>query len=156
MFIAEVRSYYDRHGCQKTAPGDFLILCHPIIDGNTMEGLKFPMRAFVARTRLSQLGQFMMGRVSVAGHKLSLSGSYGSDGLPMSLDKELWDAATDVPAELVEAWNKGGGWNGAGTEAGKMRAWAVANLEELKGITERVMKARRCKRKDEGGSIGKV
>jgi hypothetical protein len=154
MFITEVRSYYDRHGSQKTTPGDFLILCHPIIDGNLMEGLKFPMRAFVVRIELSQLGQFMMGRVSVAGHKLSLSGSYGSDGLPISLDKELWDAAIDVPADLVEAWNKGGGWNSAGVEADKMRAWAVANLKELRGIRKRVMKARR--RRIKGGSRDRV
>jgi hypothetical protein len=42
-----------------------------------------------------------------------------------------------IPQELHDAWNKGGGWNGAGSEAPKMVEWARANLDKLEPSRKR-------------------
>jgi hypothetical protein len=76
---------------------------------------------------MQQLGHFMMGRANVNGRWLTVSGSYGNDGLPMTIDKLPQDAKP-LPRELYEAWNKGEGWNGAGNEALAMRNWANATF----------------------------
>jgi hypothetical protein len=52
-----------------------------------------------------------------------MSGCYGNDGLPMTIEKIPKDAK-EVPQELVEAWNTGGGWNSCGSEAPAMAEWA--------------------------------
>jgi len=84
----------------------------------------YPLRAIVRYVRMRQLGHFMMGSARVNGHSLTLSGSYGSDGLPMSVSDEVYEAGVELPAELYTLWANGGGWNSAGTEAGHMREWA--------------------------------
>lgn len=86
--------------------------------------ITYPMRAIVRYTRMRQFGQFMMGFARIHGHRLTLSGSYGSDGLPCSVPDEIYAQGIEVPRELVDAWNHGGGWNGAGSEADAMRKWA--------------------------------
>ena len=65
-----------------------------------------------------------MGSARAVGHRISLSGSYGGDGLPTDVPLEVYNRATAVPQELIEAWNKGGGWNSAGAEAPAMAKWA--------------------------------
>lgn len=92
----------------------------------------YPMRALVRYTRMRQMGHWMMGRVRIDGHSLTVSGSYGGDGLPTSVPDNLYALGVDVPAELVDAWNHGGGWNGAGSEAGAMRAWALKTFPRPK------------------------
>lgn len=123
MFISIKKQGYNRDG-EQFAHGQFLVLCQP----NDWEKRNEPIRAFVCYARMRQLGNFMMARATCRGHKLSLSGSYGGDGLPCSVPQEVYDAATPVPAHLVDAWNKGGGWNGAGNEAPAMRQWAIATF----------------------------
>ena len=73
-----------------------------------------------------------MGSAVVGKHRLGLSGSYGSDGLPKSVPDEVYEAGIELPQELYDAWNHGGGWNGAGSEATAMRAWALANFPRTK------------------------
>jgi hypothetical protein len=89
------------------------------------------IRALVRKVAMSQRGHWMMGRARVFGHSLSLSGSYGGDGLTVTVPREIFDRAVPIPPELHEAWNKGGGHNSAGNEALAMRDWALANLDKL-------------------------
>ncbi len=120
MFITIRRSGYDRAG-QQVASGRFLLLVQPKGSDNRDK----PIRALVRFTSLRQLGHFMMGECRAFGHRLTLSGSYGGDGLPCDVPDDVYEKAVEVPAELVAAWNTGGGWNGAGTEAPAMREWAL-------------------------------
>lgn len=121
MFITSKQRGYTRDG-QQVARGRFLVLCQP----KKWEDRNMPMRAFVINdVRMEQCGHFMMATVEWKGHKLSLSGTYGHDGLPLSVEREVYDQAVEVPKDLVEAWNKGGGWNGAGSEAEAMVEWAL-------------------------------
>lgn len=121
MFITSKRRGYTRDG-QQVARGRFLVLCRPA----GWEKRNEPVRAFVIdNVRMEQCGHFMMASPTVKGHKLSLSGSYGSDGLPMEVPQELYDAAKPLPKELYDAWNNGGGWNSAGNEAPAMAEWAL-------------------------------
>ncbi len=92
----------------------------------------YPLRALVRYARLKQFGQFMMGTARVGQHSLTLSGSYGSDGLPMSVPDDVYEAGVELPQHLYDAWNKGGGWNGAGSEATAMREWAILTFARTK------------------------
>jgi hypothetical protein len=75
----------------------------------------------------------MMGFIRVHGKRIVLSGSYGGDGLTCNVPDDVYGrCGIELPRELVEAWNTGGGWNSAGGEAPKMREWAMANLEALR------------------------
>lgn len=70
----------------------------------------------------------MMGKARLAGNRwVSVEGTYGNNGLPMDVDTLPPDAKL-LPRELYDAWNKGGGWNGPGSEAGAMREWALREL----------------------------
>jgi hypothetical protein len=84
--------------------------------------------AVVRRVALRQLGAFMMGRANLCGKWHTVSGAYGSDGLPMSVDKLPHDAVP-LPRELYDAWSKGGGWNSAGAESRDMRRWAYETFK---------------------------
>jgi hypothetical protein len=66
----------------------------------------------------------MMGRANLNGRWCSVSGAYGNDGLPLAVERMPPDAKP-LPPELYDAWNKGNGWNGAGSEAQAMRTWAT-------------------------------
>ena len=81
----------------------------------------------VRKVALRQLGHFMMGKANLGGKWISVSGTYGSDGLPMTVDILPKDAKP-LPREVYDAWNKGGGHNSSGTEAPAMRHWAMTNL----------------------------
>ena len=89
-------------------------------------GKRMPLRGLVVRTTYHPLGQFMMGRTVVqvgsTRYTLSLSGCYGADGLSKDVPRAVYDKGTDVPAELVEAWNAGDGWNDAGAEGPALKA----------------------------------
>jgi hypothetical protein len=125
MYIEPTRSYYD-HGEQRAARALFLLLIQP-------DGGNAPIKAIVRNVALQQFGNFMMGRARAYGHSITVSGSYGGDGLPCSVPQAVYDRARlTLPTELVEAWNKGGGWNSAGSEAQAMRQWAIENLTELR------------------------
>lgn len=91
--------------------------------------------AVVRSVTLSQCGHWMMGSLQLAGEAVTVSGAYGSDGLPGDLDK-LSEAQqrllVEVPFDLaVEFWS-GGGWNSAGKEAPAMRKWAQEHIRQLR------------------------
>jgi hypothetical protein len=97
------------------------------------EHVNYPIRALVRYSALRQLGHFMMGFIRVGKHRLTVSGSYGADGLAMDVDADVYARGLVLPDELRRAWNEGGGWNGAGGEAAAMRRWAEGNLKALRG-----------------------
>jgi len=130
LFRGDHHTYEDSAG-QHITRGWFLILVQPK-DGPISRDLENDyMRAIVRKVAMQQRGQFMMGYAHAFGHKLILSGPYGSDGLPLSVPQEVFDQAVKVPVELVHAWSRGGGWNSAGSEASAMRHWAIVNLNQL-------------------------
>jgi hypothetical protein len=95
--------------------------------------VSYPIKAIVRHTSLRQCGHFMMGSARVHGARITLSGSYGGDGLTCTVPDAVYtDYGVELPRELVAAWSHGGGWNSAGSEAGEMRKWALENLEELR------------------------
>ena len=96
------------------------------------ESASYPIRALVRHVAMRRCGHFMIGSVRIHGNSLMLSGSYGSDGLPDSVPDEVYGIGVELPRDLVGKWNRGGGWNGAGDEAGEMRAWALENLKDLR------------------------
>jgi len=69
----------------------------------------------------------MMGRVRILGKSYTVSGAYGNDGLSMTVDIIPPDAKK-LPDELRAAWNTGGGWNSAGSEAPLLVEWARKEL----------------------------
>ena len=121
MYIEPTERYCNAYGGQRVMSARFLLLLQlrdgPVAHGNTF--------AVVRKVALSQLGQFMMGKARIHGKGRweSVSGAYGNDGLPMTVEALPKDAVP-LPADLYDAWNKGGGWNGAGSEAKAMCAWA--------------------------------
>jgi len=128
MYIENAQIYYvgsEQH-CREAL---FLLLIQPASERWKTE----PIKALVRKVALGQFGQWMMGKVNIYGKYLIVSGSYGNDGLPMSVPDEIYDRATVVlPDYLAALWNSGGGWNSAGNEATIMRQWAKDNLKELR------------------------
>ena len=123
--------YYSRDGEQHCRKAPFLILCQP----KGWEYRNYPIRALVRKVAMHQCGHWMMGSARAFGHRISLSGSYGGDGLPTDVPLEVYNKATPVPQELLDAWNKGGGWNSAGSEAPAMAEWArKVFLKENKNV----------------------
>lgn len=107
--------------------------------------------ACVRSVRMRQYGHFMMGSVVVGSRRLTLSGTYGADGLPYhfpipegSTVEEITAHNDGVPSDVrghwhpvpdalaVKFWN-GGGHNSAGEEGPAMRKWAAENLRLLRG-----------------------
>ena len=108
---------------------DFLILIQP----PGFEGCSKPIKALVRKVALRQCGHWMMGTARIYGESVSMSGSYGADGLIRSVSQAVYDRATvRLPGPLREMWDTGGGWNTAGSEAPSMRRWALDNLDELR------------------------
>jgi hypothetical protein len=122
MYLRGSHHYYrGTEQCVTRAP--FLLLLQ-LRDGSCGADNTY---AVVRKVALRQLGHWMMGRANLGGRWYSVSGTYGHDGLPMTVDALPKDAKP-LPRELYEAWSKGGGWNGAGSEASAMRAWALVNF----------------------------
>jgi len=120
--------YYTSDGEQHCRQAPFLILCQP----EGYEHRNAPIRALVRKVAMHQCGHWMMGSARAFGHKITLSGSYGGDGLPTDVPMEVYERATPVPQELIDAWNKGEGWNSAGREAPAMAEWARRTFLEEK------------------------
>lgn len=118
--------YYGSDGQQRHSQAAFLIL----IDGDA-PAVEDGLYAIVRKVAMEQCGQFMMGIARVYGHSLTVSGTYGNDGLPVHLDR-LPDKVQDrirgemirLPDELYAAWAHGGGHNSAGSEGRSMQGWA--------------------------------
>ena len=125
MFITVSKAWYTRDGSQ-FAHGYFLLLMRP---QQTLEEMlahvpQPPVRGLVRYVRLSQFGHFMIGRITVAGNKVVLSGAYGNDGMILDVPQAVYDLGTDLPQELYDAWNS------AGSEAPAMRAWGKTMMKK--------------------------
>lgn len=123
-------SGYDNHGNQYTTRGLFLILVTP----KDQYSNKDNMRAIVRKVALTQFGHWMMGYARIKGERITLSGSYGGDGLPVSVSDNIYNASIPLPNYLYDAWANGGGWNSAGSESNLMRKWALENLDKLYNV----------------------
>lgn len=128
MFLKSNGTYYTSDGSQHARRASFLILMQP----DTPDGHKLPIRAIVRRVALRQCGHWMMGSARIAGQRIPISGAYGSDGLPRSVPMAVYLRGIPIPPELHAAWNTGGGWNSAGSEAPAMQEWALANIKLLR------------------------
>ena len=148
MFIKTTRSGYNDDGEQ---------ICHGLflwVFGDPSGGRE--LRAVVRHIRMRQCGHWMMASAELAGFRMSLSGSYGSDGLPDDLGsyfpkgqnesvqmteaqkKAVWEQLVVIPDELRDKFWAGGGHNSAGSEGPSMREWALANLKELRKTIKKV------------------
>lgn len=129
MYIQPTRTYYQGTE-QRAARGPFLILCQPDTYPEPFDPIT-QTRALVRQVALAQCGHWMMGTARAFNHSLTLSGSYGGDGLLKTVPPKVYARAVPVPPELMEKWAKGGGWNSAGNEADAFRQWANANRSTL-------------------------
>ncbi len=144
MFLNLTQSGYTRDGSH-FAQGPFLM----VVQDHTDTTSRRRLRAVVRHVRMSQCGHFMMGQVTLGGIELTLSGTYGNDGLPIHLPNKHGIASDDkdaalltsirllrqmveVPAELCEAFWNGGGHNTGGSETPLLRKWAKENLAALR------------------------
>lgn len=119
-------SGYDNSGNQIRRRGLFLILIQP--KNSETKTLK----AIVRTVALRQFGHFMMGSAKIGNTWYIISGSYGNDGLPLTVPDTIYNQfGLDLPSDLYNAWNNGAGWNSAGSEAPSMRQWALENLSAL-------------------------
>jgi len=140
MYISKnQRGYTKASGEQCIARDDFLLF----VQDKTQACSRYNFRALIRSVALHQCGNWMMGTARVKNQSLTVSGSYGGDGLPMSVDPEIFNMAIPVPEVLYEAWAHGGGWNGAGSEAGAMRTWAWSLMMRQKTTTKAHRKAAR-------------
>lgn len=111
MYLKATTTYY-RGTSQHTSKAPFLLLVQPEIQWDKGESLEIleqnPPRAIVRQVALRQIGHWLMGFARIMGKTYSVSGSYGADGLTMDVPREVYDAATPLPEELVKAWSNGG------------------------------------------------
>ena len=131
MFIRSRRSY-DRDGAQK-ASGPFLMifsLSHITRKGEDLREL----RACIRHVRMHQCGHFMMGRAKIGPLSVTVSGTYGGDGLPRNPDPHpgLWERLVPLPKELADKFWAGGGHNCAGSEGPDVHEWATQNEKQLR------------------------
>jgi hypothetical protein len=131
VFFKKSKSWMDATG-QQSASGFFLVLMYPQgrLEGEPLFD-KNKIRGMPIYTKMTQMGPWMMGQASIKGHKFTLSGSYGGDGLTCDVPRVLWELATPCPPELIEEWTEGGGHNSAGSEAPAMRMWAKELLDDI-------------------------
>ena len=119
MFVTNKRRGYDRSGSQ-VASGEFLcIFSDTKAKGSEWADEHLKLYAVVLFCSMSQCGHWMMGSVKIGNQKLTVSGTYGNDGLPMDLDKvfpENRKHLSSVPKELQDKFWAGGGHNSAGSE----------------------------------------
>ena len=159
MFIRSSRG----HGAQQSARGPFIMVFgNEKAPKRIIEGVEYvDLRVLVRHARLSQTGQFMMGHVDVVIPEprevlgITLSGTYGSDGLPIEVTlmreydlvegeakprdasakaARLWEKLHPLPDELVVQFWKGGGHNSAGAEGPALHAWAKGREKELRHL----------------------
>jgi len=119
MYIERTVSGYDRSGEQVSRRAKFLLLMQ------TKDSDSKDIRGIIRKVALRQLGNWMMGRTRIGSKWYTVSGSYGSDGLPMTVEQDAFDKGTKLPNELYDAWSKGEGWNSTGNEAPQMLEWAL-------------------------------
>lgn len=148
MFITTTSAGYK--GTEQFCNGLFLV----IVEDPFSKVTKSELRGVVRPVKMRQLGHWMMGDLKIGGFTIALSGTYGSDGLPLSLrrhfigvgedkkaqfkdftedeKRQLWDKMIPLPPDLHAAFWAGGGHNDAGKEGPAIYQWAQKNLKELK------------------------
>jgi hypothetical protein len=149
MFLSNTRRGYKQRSGDQFCHGLFLmVFSHPTTTESRPE-----LRALVRHAKMTQCGHWMMADVKIGGYELTLSGTYGSDGLPMRLDRHsidvvdgkarfasftdeeklaLWEHLVPIPAELQTAFWEGGGHNTSGKEGPLLKKWAEENLKLLR------------------------
>lgn len=156
MYIQSVGGY-DKDG-QQYSTGKFLAI---FSDPFNEAALRPELRAVVRPVRLEQMGHWMMGHLKFAGYTFTMSGTYGSDGLPCNLNrhvipspdpdkkndivgltdeekKALWALMVPLPAELQTAFWEGGGHNSAGKEGPSIHKWGKENIKLLEKQVKRL------------------
>lgn len=130
MYLSNGGRYYGRDGGQCARRGAFLLMMQPDTR-DPMGDCGKRIRCVVRKVALRQCGHWMMGTARIGSRWYTVSGAYGHDGLPMAVQADAYERGIELPQELRDAWNVGGGWNGCGSEAAAIREWAIANLEAL-------------------------
>lgn len=146
----ERRSYsgYDSAGEQVSRRGPFLLLgCRFIQPDVSSPGFSLAYEcypetdtpklwAILRRVALRQCGHFMMGSTRIGSHRFVVSGAYGGDGLPESLnewtteDFARWTLAPETVARAY--WHpEYPGWNDAGSEYRTVASWATGGALAL-------------------------
>ncbi len=91
------------------------------------------MRCFVRHVILRQMGHFMVGDMKLGSQQIYVEGTYGGNGLPKTLPREVWQAGLILPNDLCELWATAkGGHNSAGSEGLLIRRWARDNINALR------------------------
>lgn len=126
MYLFPTRTYY-RGNEQCASRGWFLILTLPKSTEAGKHQMK-PIRCFVRKVAMRQMGHWMMGSARIRGVSITLSGTYGGDGLTCDVARDLYELGVELPEELYEKWNKGGGHNSGGSEMPALREWAIQTM----------------------------
>jgi hypothetical protein len=105
-------------------------------DGERDTGETPKLWAILRRVALRQCGHYMMGSARIGGRRMVVSGAYGSDGLPETLND--WSPAdfarwTLCPEEIARAyWHpESSGWNSTGSERETLVRWARSGALRL-------------------------
>lgn len=117
--------------------GKFLMIFDHPDDKNF--GKDREIRCLIKQVHMKQLGQWMMAIWMHDGFKLSLSGTYGGDGLPISTAgnpekaafvRKLWDQLHPVPPEIVTLFWNDDGHNSSGKNGKAIHEWASEGINE--------------------------
>ena len=127
MYIQRIENYCDTHGTQFVRRAPFLIL----IQSEDRECGPTNFRAFIRTIGLKQCGHWMMGTARIFNESITISGSYGNDGLPKTVSEKIFLKGFPVPEDLYNEWAYGAGHNSAGSEAESFRIWALENYKQL-------------------------
>lgn len=123
-------TYYDGGAGQQHTRAPFLILVDPPW---TFYGLPHPPpRALVRSVALSQCGQFMMGVAHAYNTRIGISGSFGNDGLPVTVPQHIYDHAELIPDEVLHPY-----WLAERADPRPLIKWARDHHHEWKGRAAR-------------------
>jgi hypothetical protein len=127
MFIRPTKRWYGRRDGDQHAKGLYMLVACDRPGGE--------LRAIVRSVQMDQCGHFMMGHFKVTGYaKITVSGGFGSDGLPKSKDDvgALWDRMIQIPQDIANAyWKDSSGHNEVGNKAPDFAEWANVNFKTL-------------------------
>lgn len=138
MFISGARTWSTSSG--QHARGSFVMLFQPAY--TIGQPHVDELRCLVRHVRLDQVGQFMMGMYDLklpnyTAADIVLSGPYGNDGLPMSINhknlpESLWELLHPLPDELCKLY-----WHQAPSDDVSIvaiRKWVFDNLKTLRTL----------------------
>lgn len=135
MFINKAQRWDTRSG--QHARGSYLMLMTvrdlatlpiEVRAAHALSGHMWPIRCLVRYVQLDQLGHFMMGTVTLFGHKLSVSGEFGHDSLTLDVPNDVYLRGVELPDYLYQGWaHERSGFHE------ELRTWALANLSALRG-----------------------